>query len=81
MRWGQNQCFVHARTVCFSLLWRAAIAAPRLTGQPCCLRFKVAGDAGVEPALDLLGQIKYLDRHGEVLCKSGARGRSAGGPR
>ena len=42
---------------------------------------KVTGDALVEPAMDLCGQIKDFDRHGKVLCKSGAQGRSATAPR
>jgi hypothetical protein len=44
------------------------------------LRCKVAGDALVDPALDLGGQIKDFDSHGGVLFKSGANGRSAGKP-
>jgi hypothetical protein len=38
---------------------------------------KVAGDALVDPALDLCGQIKDFDSHGGVLFKSGA-GRPIG---
>jgi hypothetical protein len=41
----------------------------------------VAGNPGIEPALDLLGKVKNLDRHGEILCKS-AGPRSIGrGPK
>jgi hypothetical protein len=41
---------------------------------------KVAGNALVNPALDLCGQIKDFDSHGGVLFKSGANRRSAGKP-
>jgi hypothetical protein len=44
------------------------------------LRGKVAGNALVDPALDLCGQIKDFDSHGGVLFKSGDRGWSAGKP-
>jgi hypothetical protein len=45
------------------------------------LGFKMAGNAKVEPVLDLSGQIKDFDSHGKVLCKFRTRrsnGRRAG---
>ena len=33
------------------------------------LRGKMTGDAHVDPALELGGQIKELDGHGKILCK------------
>jgi hypothetical protein len=47
-------------------IWRVVIAVPSSTGQFLDLRGKVAGDAPVEPALDLSGQIKNFDSHGVV---------------
>jgi hypothetical protein len=35
-----------------------------LTAQPCGLRSKMASHAPVDPALELVGQIKDFDRHG-----------------
>jgi hypothetical protein len=35
-----------------------------LTGQPLGLCGEVAGDAGIEPALDLGGQLENFDSHG-----------------
>ena len=50
---GQNNVLVHARTVCFrKAIWRIVIDIP-LAGKPLGLRSKMAGHAGVQPALDL----------------------------
>ena len=54
---GQNNVLVHARTVCFrKAIWRIVIDVP-LAGKPLGLRGEMAGNAGVEPALDLGSQM------------------------
>src|ERR1700722_10559675 len=69
---GQDQCFVHARTVTFSL-WSIPVyngvkrVAVSLARQLFGLSRKMTGDAHVEPALELGGQIKNLDSHGKIL--------------
>jgi hypothetical protein len=44
---------------------------PYLTGDLLGLGGEVAGYPQVKPALDLCSQMNDLDRHGEVLFKSG----------
>src|ERR1700722_4470727 len=50
-----------------------------LASQPFRLRGKVTGDALIEPALELGGQVKKFDSHGKVPCKSPTLGRMADG--
>jgi hypothetical protein len=46
--------------------------------QPLGLGGQMTGDALIEPALDLSGQLNDVGSHGEVLCKCPAQSQQAG---